>query len=111
VSLREIRLARSLVVTRVLAVQWTELERHAIERRRVMVRDIRFIDDVMGQLAGMDMASLHQRRQECTAAGAHRWRELQTNVVPPATYCEHCLLVSLKGLEFWPVAPNEKGGE
>jgi hypothetical protein len=78
------------------------------ERQRLMAGRIRFLDDVLRQLADLDENVRHQRRDSCVAAGSHRWRELETHVVPPALYCERCLLVSLKGLEFWPMTPTEK---
>jgi hypothetical protein len=53
--------------------------------------------------------ALRLQRTECMSTGSHRWIELQTNVSPPATYCEICKVVNLDGWIFWPVSP-QKGG-
>ena len=65
----------------------------------------RFIDDVVRHLqtAG-GVEAVRPRLDEClNARKGHSWEELRTNVIPPAAYCTHCLLVNFRGVEFWPV--------
>ena len=67
-----------------------------------------FIDDVMREAreAG-GVEALRSRLSECLATrNRHSWRELRTNVEQDASYCEHCLIVSLNNVEFWPVEPE-----
>jgi hypothetical protein len=66
-----------------------------------------FIADVSQELqdkGGIGWA--HKQVAICLAGKGHRWRDLRTNVQPPASYCENCLLVSLNEHEFWPVPPK-----
>ena len=67
-----------------------------------------FIDDVMRSIqAAGGVEAVRPRLNEClNARKGHSWAELRTNVVPPAQYCTHRLLVDFRGIEFWPVAAN-----